>query len=97
MAATTGLPCSSILRSTVFIAIEALNGCSGVVHLLMLSRSPPAQKSALPLVRIKPFTAGSASLSTAAWMPAISASPTTFIGRPGTSIVATRMPSLPTS
>ena len=95
IAATTGLPCSSILRSTAFMAMLPSKGSSGLVHLLMRSRSPPAQKSALPLVRIRPFTAGSASLSTAALMPSISASPTTFIGRPGRSIAATRMPSSP--
>ncbi len=97
IAATTGLPCSSSWRRTFFIAIEPSKGSSGLVHFDMRSRSPPAQKSALPLVRIMPLAAGSASLSTAAARPSINTSPTTFIGRPGRFIVATRMPSPPTS
>ncbi len=96
-AATTGLPCVSSARRIFFSAIEPSKGSSGLVQVTSRSRSAPAQKSALPLVRIMPLTAGSAILAGNSDRPCTSASASTFIGRPGRFIVATRMPSLPSS
>jgi hypothetical protein len=92
------LPIVSILRRTAFIAIDASNGSRGSCHFDMRSRSPPAQKSAFADVSTRPLTASSLSTrSTTCASAVISSSLTTFIGRPGKSIVATAMPSVPTS
>jgi hypothetical protein len=59
--------------------------------------SPPAQKSALPEVSTSPLMPASvARRSAMAASGTINSSLTTFIGRPGRSIVAMAMPSPPT-